>query len=135
MMGTLGCPWSGVLKVPKVLEQRGVPYLLGERGGRGLPPLPGVPRLQGRAAPARAVGTGWLSLEERREPWPALTSALAPKSVPGLQGSGLGSVPTLGGEDFREQREPQELGPRGVPGVAQRHPPWAAPWFVVGVGC
>ena len=107
-----------------VVEQRGVPYLVEGPGGRGVPPSPGVPRLWGRAAPARAVGTGWLSLEERREPWPALTSALAPKSVPGLQGSGSGSVPTLVGEDFGEQREPQEPGPWGVPGAAQRHPPW-----------
>ena len=49
----------GVMGMGKVPEQTGVPYLLVVPGG------PGVAGLQGRAAPARAGGTGWLSLRER----------------------------------------------------------------------
>jgi len=57
----------------QVPEQRGLPYLVVVAGGPGVPPMPGVPprvgvaRLQGRAAAARAVGRGWLRLQERGE--------------------------------------------------------------------
>ena len=104
-----------------------MPYLLVVvPGGPGVPPTLRGPRLRGRAAAGGAVGTGWLSLEERQERWPAVTSALAPKSVPGLQGSGW--VPTSGVEGLGKDKRLQERGCRGVPGAARWEPQWWRRW-------
>jgi len=110
-------------------EQRGLPYLVVVAGGPGLPPMPGVPpragvaRLQGRAAAARAVGRGWLRLQERGERWPAVTSALVPESVRGLQGSGW--VPTWGVEGFGEHKSVQDPGRGRSAGAAG----WELQWW------
>jgi len=108
---------AGSAKGARVPEQRGVPYLVVVPGGPGVPPTPGVPRLRGRAAPAQAVGTGWLSLWEQQERWPADVSALGPESIPGLQGSG--SVPTWGVQGSRDHKGLQELVHLGGPGAVR----------------
>jgi len=105
-----------------VPEQRAALPGGGAWGAGFAPPTPGVPRLRGRAAPARAVGTGWLSLRERQEQWSVVLSALGPESVPRLQGSG--SVPTWGVEGSGEHKGLQELGCWVGPGAAQFEPQW-----------
>lgn len=59
---------------------------------------------QGRAAPGWAVGTGWLSLKERQEPWPR-----SPPLLPPAASAAAGSVPTLSVEAFGEHRVWKEL--------------------------
>jgi len=82
VLGGQGGGDAGSAEGAGVPEQAGVLYLVVVPGELGVPPTPGVPRLRGRAAPARAVGTGWLTLRERQEQWPAICSALGPKNIP-----------------------------------------------------
>lgn len=59
----------------EVAGQMGMPYLLGLARVPAVPPLPGVPRVQGRAAaPAQATGRGWLILKEGHGQTLAVTS-------------------------------------------------------------
>ena len=80
----------------------------------------------GRGAQAAGKGCScpgrWYRLagpkREREEPWPAVSSALAPTSVPGLRG--LGPVPTSRVEGFGEHKSLKTLGRRGG---------WELPWW------
>lgn len=91
-----------------------VPYLLGMPE---LSPLLGMPRRWGRSSPAWTVGTGLLSLKERQELLLAVTSTLAPKSVPRLQGLGLAL--TLGVEGFGIDKRLKQPGQWRGTGAAQ----------------
>ena len=124
LMGMLGVRGGRGWRRRRGGRAAGVPYLVVVvPGGPGVPRAVRVARLRGRAAAGGAVGTGWLRLEERQERWPMVTSALAPKSVPGVQGSGW--VCTLEVEGLGKGKSLQESGCRGVPGAAW----WELQWW------
>jgi len=123
-----------------VPEQRGLPYLVVVAGGLGVPPVPGVPsrsgvaRLQGRAAAARAVGSGWLRLQEREgSDGPGSHLRSWPRERPRAAGVGVGAY--LGGRRSRGAQKcagsgaQEGRGGRGVGAAVV-----AAPCSVVAVG-
>ena len=119
-----GCQGIGDAEGARVPEQTGVPYLLG---------VPGAPRLQGRAAPARALGTGWLSLKEMGVMAGGHLRS-CPQERPRAAGVGVG--PYLGGRRFRGAQKSEGTGaPAGAGGQVVGAAVVAAPWSVLAVGC